>query len=136
MADIENLMISGVIISVAFVAMLSFQNSVAANYGVSSVSNIPELAGLQNISDISGSMSSSLQRAQLTGTFFDIPLVAMSGAYEALKLMFSVGDVYSSFAYAISSQLHMPSWVFNSIILIIGIIIIFSIFMAIFKTRV
>jgi len=136
MVEIQGFMISAIIISVGFVALLSFQNSVAGFYGVDSIADIPELSSLQNVSDISDSMSSSLQRAQLTGTFFDIPLVAMSGAYEALKLMFSIGDVYSSFAYAISSQLHMPTWVFNFAMLVVGIIIIFAIFTAIFKVRI
>lgn len=123
------LVVSGVVIGIS-----TFTGDVYDRYGVSST----DLSYLNKTKDISENVElvqDSIEEPQLTGTFLDLPLTFISGAFAALKLLFALPGIFSTFINDAGIVLGLPAWALSMSSAIIFVIVIFVVLMAILKWR-
>lgn len=123
------LIVSGVIIGIS-----TFTGDIYGRYGVSST-DLSYLNRTIEISENAESVRDSIEGTQFTGTFLDLPLTFIAGAFESLKIIFSLPGIFASFITDAGTVLTLPSWSLSMASTIIFIIVIFVVLMAILKWK-
>lgn len=123
------LVVSGVVIGIS-----TFAGDFYNRYGVSST-DLSYLNKTKEISESAESVRDSIEGTQFTGTFLDLPLTFIAGAFESLKIIFSLPAIFTSFITDAGQVLNLPSWSLSMASTIVFIIIIFVVLMAIIKWK-
>ncbi len=99
--------------------------------------NVQNITTVNRINSEVKTLEESVRGSQVTGlAFVDVPLMIVSGIFNALKLaIVSVTSLWIDFIHGIKTYLFLPDWFTQIIIAIISIVVLFEIISAIVKYR-
>jgi len=134
--QLRDLLLTLLLFSGIIIGLTTFMGDLANKYS-NNIQDLSELSSVQKIQEEAKKLEESLRSAQITGTFLDIPLTVLSGAYQLFKLIItSFTQIWSGFINNIASYLFLPTWFIAIIIASVVIFILFEIISAIMKYKV
>lgn len=121
------LLASGIMIGTA-----AFQAELLGNYGVDSP-DVSYLNRTREIVDETETLKDTIEDFKLTG--IDVLDLFIAGVYNALKSVFTMGDIFTSLLSDIADELGLPGWFIGILVAAVFSVIIWGIISIITKWR-
>lgn len=116
--------------AIALVSLTTFQSDLYSNYG-KSTENLSYLDASDRVVSETTDIKENIQNTQVTGI---APLDQfIAGVYNALKLLFGIGDIYVSFVSSIAEALKIPAFFIDMLVSLVFVSIVFMVIRIIAK---
>lgn len=136
MPELRNLLITLLLFSAVIIGISNFSADLAKKYGVT-IQDVSGMSSIEKIQNETKDLEQTLRSSQITGTFLDVPLTVLSGAYQVFKLILvSFTEIWSGFMHSVARYLFLPEWFISVVIAVVAITIIFEIISVISKYKV
>lgn len=128
-----SLLYAGLILaSLAIIGIGVFQGEIMSNYG-GSIEDITYLNKSTEVADQITGLKDSIETVKITG--IDVLDLFIAGTYNTVKLVFGVGDLYTTFITNIAFVLGIPGWAVTLVIVGVLCSILFGVVSIITKWR-
>lgn len=132
MGEATSIIISLVVISSIIIGITAFAGDIYSNYGIVS-DDLSYLNKSAEMNDQVIGIKDAIDATQVTGTWIDVPLTFVAGAFAALKLLLNIPDIMGTLLTQAGEVIGMPGWVIGMSMAVVIIIILFVILRAILK---
>ena len=136
---VSTLLISIILFGMVLLGSSFFLGDLATSYGVTAETNYSRTLDLsKNITQIGNDMTNKVQEDETSTTSTTDTLTgALWGftikTYQAIKMTFNIGKLFSAMVYDMAIYFALPVWFIDGILLIIAIVIFGVVVSAIYK---